>query len=315
MKQFRAQFIKEQKDLGLHADEKSVVRDRLVQQMQLQPVRILASNRQDIQHAKKGKFLFFNQKYMFAKILVAVILALTGGTSVAAETALPGDFLYPVKVEVNERVRSVASFSTEAKANWETRVVERRAEEAQRLVEQDEDLTVQERAEFTSSVEAHVAHLEGLADELDAKGNEQAAAQVAARLGTAIEAVSSSLSKVRVREEHASMGDEKKNEHADEKSTNGMHDDMDEQDDVDMIAPMDGQEKDDHAVELKTPAPKKEMHDQEVEDVVEVQVQKGMPTQDDDMMEYMDEQKHEDADEHDDVDVHVQENIDVNADL
>ncbi len=56
-----------------------------------------------------------------------------GGISFAAEHALPGDILYPIKITVNEELRSLAVFSSEDRAGWEAKRAERRLREAQKL--------------------------------------------------------------------------------------------------------------------------------------------------------------------------------------
>ena len=46
-----------------------------------------------------------------------ILIFVGASTSYAAEMALPGDILYPVKAVVNENVVSALAFSEEAKAN------------------------------------------------------------------------------------------------------------------------------------------------------------------------------------------------------
>ena len=62
-------------------------------------------------------------------ILILALMFGGGGISYAAEGAVPGDALYPIKVSVNEEVRDLVAFSPEAKADWETRRLERRLAE------------------------------------------------------------------------------------------------------------------------------------------------------------------------------------------
>ena len=58
---------------------------------------------------------------------------MTVGTSFAAQGALPGDFLYPVKTDVNENVRGAFALSADAEANLQADLLEERLEEAQAL--------------------------------------------------------------------------------------------------------------------------------------------------------------------------------------
>lgn len=70
-------------------------------------------------------------------IPVLVFLLITGlvggGASVAAESSLPGDLLYPIKVGINEKVGEVLAFSTEAKADFDAKIAVRRLQEAESL--------------------------------------------------------------------------------------------------------------------------------------------------------------------------------------
>jgi len=61
-------------------------------------------------------------------------VALVGvGISYAAEHALPGDVLYVMKVDVNERVRTWVALSRQAEAEWSVARTMRRLEELERL--------------------------------------------------------------------------------------------------------------------------------------------------------------------------------------
>ena len=92
-------------------------------------------------------------------IILIIALLIGGGTSLAAESALPGDALYGVKVEVNEEVRSFVAFSSEAQARWEARRAERRLEEAERLAAEGR-LDAETRAEIEARFEEHAEDFE-----------------------------------------------------------------------------------------------------------------------------------------------------------
>ncbi|QQG38278.1 MAG: hypothetical protein HYS26_01885 [Candidatus Kaiserbacteria bacterium] len=65
--------------------------------------------------------------------LVLVLVVIGGGMTYAAEGALPGDLLYPVKIGFNESVRSALAFSDESKVAVHSVFAERRLEEATAL--------------------------------------------------------------------------------------------------------------------------------------------------------------------------------------
>ena len=87
-------------------------------------------------------------------IILIFALVAGGGTSFAAEHALPGDVLYPVKIEFNEQVRGLVSFSNEARAEWDVWRAERRLEEATELAVHGE-LNAEVRAEIENSFKSH----------------------------------------------------------------------------------------------------------------------------------------------------------------
>lgn len=65
-----------------------------------------------------------------------LILVSTGGVSIAAEHALPGDSLYSLKLHINEQVRGLVAVTPEAKAKFALEVTDRRLKEAALLSSQ-----------------------------------------------------------------------------------------------------------------------------------------------------------------------------------
>jgi hypothetical protein len=69
-----------------------------------------------------------------AFLLLVIIIGYGSSATLAAEGALPGDVLYPVKTRVVEPIaRLVAARSPAAEARFETRLLEKRLEEAETL--------------------------------------------------------------------------------------------------------------------------------------------------------------------------------------
>ncbi len=87
-------------------------------------------------------------------LALSLVLALTvgTGTSYAAEGALPGDTLYPVKIRVNESVQGALAVSDEAKVAWHATRVERRLAEAEALASRGR-LTPAARAELENGLD------------------------------------------------------------------------------------------------------------------------------------------------------------------
>lgn len=74
-------------------------------------------------------YTYFMEKKFVPALSLSLLLLVTGGTSLAAEQALPGDVLYPVKIGLNEKVRGFTAITPEAKAKFALEVTDRRLKE------------------------------------------------------------------------------------------------------------------------------------------------------------------------------------------
>ncbi len=102
---------------------------------------------------------FFPTNFFFSRAMVAVALILvlgTGTATYAAEASLPGDLLYPVKVNVSEPITGVFAFTPSAKAEWHARVAEARLAEAETLTERG-TLTEDTSVALSNDFNAHAA--------------------------------------------------------------------------------------------------------------------------------------------------------------
>ena len=116
---------------------------------------------------------------MTALILIALLVS--GGTSFAAESALPGDALYPIKVEVNENVRSAFAISNKSEATLQTQLTERRLEEASLLAEQGK-LDAQVSNEIGTRLAKHYNKAKEHSDKSETEGDIETSATVRASL-------------------------------------------------------------------------------------------------------------------------------------
>jgi hypothetical protein len=97
----------------------------------------------------------------------AFVLIVGVGTSYAAESALPGDPLYAIKVGLTEPVQGALAVSPVAKAQWDTEIISRRLEEAATLAASGhlDDATrgaiEVQIAEKSESVSRNIAKLRG----------------------------------------------------------------------------------------------------------------------------------------------------------
>ena len=67
--------------------------------------------------------------------LCLLFVAASGALAMAAESTVPGDLLYPIKVQVTEPIRSALIVSPKNQALFEVKKTERRLEEVEKLVE------------------------------------------------------------------------------------------------------------------------------------------------------------------------------------
>lgn len=80
------------------------------------------------------RFFHLSRRFVLTSASVMGVLMLsTGGITYAAESAVPGDLLYPIKTQLNEPVQGFFHFSPEAKMEWQMEQMERRLEEAKVL--------------------------------------------------------------------------------------------------------------------------------------------------------------------------------------
>ncbi|MEK9148155.1 MAG: hypothetical protein AAB650_01845, partial [Patescibacteria group bacterium] len=101
------------KEIRLTSPERDSIRRRILSYLRVSPVRGEGEVRLNAQVS--GWFLA-RPKLMPIGLIVALFIATSGGISLAAEGALPGDLLYPIKVSVNEEVRAVLAVSLESQA-------------------------------------------------------------------------------------------------------------------------------------------------------------------------------------------------------
>ncbi len=109
-------------------------------------------------------------------VIVALLVAalLGGGTSYAAQGALPGDTLYPVKTHVNEPVQEALAFSTQAKADVEANIAEERLSEAEKLAQRG-TLSTTTAAQLAADFANHLQKSETNAHQLAGKDPASAA--------------------------------------------------------------------------------------------------------------------------------------------
>lgn len=77
--------------------------------------------------------LISKKKYMLSTIITFLTISLAWGTSFAANSSLPWDLLYNVKVNINENVKSAFTFWAENEAELQLEFINNRIEEKNQL--------------------------------------------------------------------------------------------------------------------------------------------------------------------------------------
>src|SRR3990167_7445193 len=124
------QFIEKAKNVCLQEQEKQALLSELFLRMQAHS----ALSKKGLMKTKGFRESFFNifisalQAHalpIVAGVLV-VVLASAGGISFSAEQTAPGEFLYPIKIGVNEKLFTAFAVAPEKKAAWSVQQTERR---------------------------------------------------------------------------------------------------------------------------------------------------------------------------------------------
>lgn len=180
------EIIKSLKSIRLTDDEKLRIRRNLLASMENSAVRQDGKAR----HIERlGAFLtlIFRRKYMFAALFLVIAVALSGGVSYAAQNSLPGDALYGVKIQVNEKVRTAFAFSDEAKAKVETSLATERLEEAEELAVEGR-LDSETSARIAENFAAHAERVQARIADFESRGNLETAADLGSNFEVSLRA-------------------------------------------------------------------------------------------------------------------------------
>jgi hypothetical protein len=157
MKRFSEQLKKKSETIRLRASEKAELQSRIVAFMEYHPLPAAVKAKPVPKGSKVTP-----EPYRLIAIPRAYLRNFAGATALfmvvmipaLAESAIPGDILYPVKVNFTEEIRSTLSTNSYEKVVWETTRLERRVSEA-RLLAQAGKLTGEAEAEVLAAVQVH----------------------------------------------------------------------------------------------------------------------------------------------------------------
>jgi len=133
MTKFQEQLQTIGQEAKLSVDDKALMRERLVSYMEHKPIRREAVTAASVSQRSWG-FGFFRTHHLTGALLIALVAtSSTFGVSSAADGALPGDLLYPVKINVNEGIKTALLDTQEERISWERERAELRLKEASQL--------------------------------------------------------------------------------------------------------------------------------------------------------------------------------------
>ncbi len=124
-------LILDMQNIKMSADEKSDILNRA-----LSAIESIEATHNEVLHVKPVRSTFMSawtsyvqERKFVPTLIMASLLLVTGGTSLVAENALPGDYLYSLKVNINEKIQGLAAITPEAKAKFALEVTDRRLKE------------------------------------------------------------------------------------------------------------------------------------------------------------------------------------------
>ncbi len=158
------------KNVALTAGEKSAGREALRSFMALTPNRLSQAK---ASKPKRFAFLRLSHAGRAAGVFAAsfALLLSAGGISYAAEGAVPGDTLYPVKVSFSEPIRAAVAVSEKDRAEWSAERASRRLAEAEVLAQRgklEAEMRASLDADFQRFSEGAELHLAKVREEDDA---------------------------------------------------------------------------------------------------------------------------------------------------
>jgi Domain of unknown function (DUF5667) len=157
MKRFSEQLKKKSETIRLRASEKAELQSRIVAFMEYHPlpatVKATPVPKGSRVSLEPYRLIAIPRAYLRSFVGVAALLFVMIIPAMA-ENAIPGDILYPVKVNFTEEIRSTLSTNSYEKVVWESTRLERRVSEA-RLLAQAGKLTGEAEAEVLAAVQVH----------------------------------------------------------------------------------------------------------------------------------------------------------------
>ena len=131
MNNFFTQLKEKARTIRLSHDEKQSMRVQLHTYFEQNPIGTFDVPAK-IPKPMPSMYYFFSPRYLVPAALLLVV-GLSGGTAFAAQSALPGNPLYAIKININEKVQTALATTPQAKAEVNAQLATNRLEEAETL--------------------------------------------------------------------------------------------------------------------------------------------------------------------------------------
>jgi len=161
-KEFNKKIIDDARSVRLTAGEKAEGRNDLVKFMNTHPV--------SDAKAVKSPYFLTSSLWIRSGAVAVLLIVIMGGTAFAAQKALPGDVLYPVKIHFNEGLASLFTFGASNNAKLNQDEIAERLQETE-VLSAEGRLSPQAKAELTASLltntqdfDQHVAEIAAASD-------------------------------------------------------------------------------------------------------------------------------------------------------
>lgn len=134
----------------------------------------------------------FGKKLLGLTLFVLVLIGMGGGTVYASTSALPGDLLYPIKVNFTEELEAATKLSDQAKAEWAIERINRRLNEIDQILLVLDDVDPKIIQSIQTNVEKSGSNAIIAAQSLDS----ESVSKILSKLQTATESYSTTLGSI-----------------------------------------------------------------------------------------------------------------------
>lgn len=187
-------IAKEGQKTVLLPQEKEIIKSSMIRFLKEHPETIDSKHLPAKASTQRQPYFFFadliNSFYakpalQYVSLVMTVIILSGTGVALAAQHALPGDLLYPVKTQLDEKVIALTLFSDQAKAEYDINLAQLRLEEAETVAAQNK-LNDQSGQEVATLLSAHLGDIQNRILSLESKEDTRLALEIKLNLDTII---------------------------------------------------------------------------------------------------------------------------------